>query len=44
MGAKKPFGGVFLPKFPIKKIGISYSEGNQFRVYKKFGLSLKIYI
>jgi peroxiredoxin family protein len=41
MGAKKPFGGVFLLKFPIKKTGISCSGGNQFQVYKKFGLSLK---
>jgi len=41
MGAKKPFGGFFLPKFPIKKTGISYSGGNHFQVYKKFGLSIK---
>jgi len=41
MEAKKPFGGFFISKFPIKKIGISYSGGNQFQVYKKIGLSLK---
>jgi hypothetical protein len=39
-GQKNHLGG-FFTKIPNKKTGISYSEGNQFQVYKKFGLSLK---